>query len=1055
MAVASPKDAEAMAKGRFSRMGKRGLARLKSDIMRLGNALSLEQFIRVVFLSMNRDEDGDALPDELSEDQELHLVQEYDQLDVDGSGALSWDEIASLVIGRGLREGVIKEYGATSNRFIRFKGCVDTGLHTTAISLVRHIKGSKTDRVAYSEQGSTILRFANVDLAPHSTLDTQAEEEDPCCILCLEYLPEWNTCVLGGSDMSLRFYDCRDLARSNLSTGQGDRARFRLRRKIVVPAAQRSICWSPSSQTLFTAGHDGCIYAWDVAAALASGGVADAIALRIKERGNSEQKFMGQQKSGVMDDGRVPVITLSIPKAAVGDQSLILSPQLPTPRSTPRPSVGQEDRAVTSLVELSDLGLIASCGLNQLIVLWDVHTGGRKRVLAGHTKAITCMAFSGNLSNTVNVCLVSGGFDYSILVWNPHYSDPLSAIRSHQAPVQAVEVLPSVPGLDDIHRVVSVDSMACIKVHDITTNQLLQSLPIPEISMLNDFTLIRTARSDGTPLIRAVACARQFRVFDLCTALAGHGEIVVIVQMQLIDWQDGRVKESYRMSSASPEPSRSVLHIHGLLLTASRSVVRSWRIDVDVALTLNSVIRHSSEVSCFCLGDRGLKVFIGDFRGGIAAYNLHTGSLLSCYSPHSHALSDLYYSPCGDRALLSVSSDNCVKVHAELEGEGVVYREPTVLRTASNLHLQPLTTVAFSQGRGLVAFGSVDAVVSVRSFESLGFVGHCVGHRSEITALSFLDPLALLVTADALGNVALWSLPPVREDFQFKCLYRFINMRTLGKTAAVTSIDFVLTGVGNSTCTFTASTPHEEWARTAATMREVDFLDPVGLSSEGRAIGGPERDQCTGRRDEDVKFFSTQPPDTDRSGRVSLSLVTGDEEGYVRWWDCDHFLHSEEILALGLHLPGFPARMAQRQRNPHWRGTSDGLEMAELAVSKARHLGWKITALLEGRRLIASERLWKAHEEGVSSVQIRAVGNSTRPVRPSKELVTESDLRYSEEGDHRLRDLLEKAKAITEAEPVEKARHRRSILQRLKQLKGPRERSQQPSQDCPELCRRS
>ncbi|KAF4743300.1 hypothetical protein FOZ63_008558, partial [Perkinsus olseni] len=141
-----------------------------------------------------------------------------------------------------------------------------------------------------------ILRFTNVDLAPHSTLDTRVEDEDPCCILCLEYLPEWNTCVLGGSDMSLRFYDCRDLARSNLSTGQGDKARFRLRRKIVVPAAQRSICWSPSSQTLFTAGHDGCIYAWDVAAALAPGGVADALALRIKERGYSEHKSMGQQK---------------------------------------------------------------------------------------------------------------------------------------------------------------------------------------------------------------------------------------------------------------------------------------------------------------------------------------------------------------------------------------------------------------------------------------------------------------------------------------------------------------------------------------------------------------------------------------------------------------------------------------------------------------------------------------------------------------------------------------------------------------------------------------
>ncbi|KAF4719190.1 hypothetical protein FOZ62_012392, partial [Perkinsus olseni] len=146
-----------------------------------------------------------------------------------------------------------------------------------------------------------------------------------------------------------------------------------------------------------------------------------------------------------------------------------------------------------------------------------------------------------------------------------------------------------------IHRVVSVDSLACIKVHDITTNQLLQSLPIPEISLLNDFTLIRTARSDGTPLVRAVACARQFRVFDLCTALAGHGEIAM-VQMQLIDWQDGRVKESYRMSSALPEPSRS-------MSTGDAS-------DATVTLAPPSPGYDDAQVSCFCLGDRGLKVFI-------------------------------------------------------------------------------------------------------------------------------------------------------------------------------------------------------------------------------------------------------------------------------------------------------------------------------------------------------------------------------------------------------------------------------------------------------------
>ncbi|EER14729.1 hypothetical protein Pmar_PMAR015253, partial [Perkinsus marinus ATCC 50983] len=71
------------------------------------------------------------------------------------------------------------------------------------------------------------------------------------------------------------------------------------------------------------------------------------------------------------------------------------------------------------------------------------------------------------------------------------------------------------------------------------------------------------------------------------------------------------------------------------------------------------------------------------------------------------------------------SSDNDVKVHSELLEDEDASSGPstTMLRTASNLHLRPLTTVAFSPNRDQLAFGSGDAIVSVRSFETLGLVG--------------------------------------------------------------------------------------------------------------------------------------------------------------------------------------------------------------------------------------------------------------------------------------------------------------------------------------------
>lgn len=39
-------------------------------------------------------------------------------------------------------------------------------------------------------------------------------------------------------------------------------------------------------------------------------------------------------------------------------------------------------------------------------------------------------------------------------------------------------------------------------------------------------------------------------------------------------------------------------------------------------------------------------------------------------------------------------------------------------------------------------------------------------HQSPVTALAFLDPFPVLLSADATGNLALWALPPAREDLR-------------------------------------------------------------------------------------------------------------------------------------------------------------------------------------------------------------------------------------------------------------------------------------------------
>ncbi|EER14730.1 hypothetical protein Pmar_PMAR015254 [Perkinsus marinus ATCC 50983] len=76
MKLASGEGFGPTARSRLARMRKRGLAKLRHDVLRRGDALTLEQFIRVMLLALSRDEDGYTRAEKLSEEQELALVKE-------------------------------------------------------------------------------------------------------------------------------------------------------------------------------------------------------------------------------------------------------------------------------------------------------------------------------------------------------------------------------------------------------------------------------------------------------------------------------------------------------------------------------------------------------------------------------------------------------------------------------------------------------------------------------------------------------------------------------------------------------------------------------------------------------------------------------------------------------------------------------------------------------------------------------------------------------------------------------------------------------------------
>jgi WD40 repeat protein len=78
--------------------------------------------------------------------------------------------------------------------------------------------------------------------------------------------------------------------------------------------------------------------------------------------------------------------------------------------------------------------------MDRTIRLWDVHTGKHKQQLDGHTKGVRSLAYSPEYR-----FLVSAGFDFDALVWNPYVDQLILRLHGHNNSLCGVEIIPDTP----------------------------------------------------------------------------------------------------------------------------------------------------------------------------------------------------------------------------------------------------------------------------------------------------------------------------------------------------------------------------------------------------------------------------------------------------------------------------------------------------------------------------------------------------------------------------------------------------------------------------------
>lgn len=81
---------------------------------------------------------------------------------------------------------------------------------------------------------------------------------------------------------------------------------------------------------------------------------------------------------------------------------------------------------VMDIIELEGLDILASCSIDRTIKLWDLSTKKLRRSLIGHDKGVKQITYSSEYR-----FLVSVGFDFDVLVWNPYVSNLILRLSDH------------------------------------------------------------------------------------------------------------------------------------------------------------------------------------------------------------------------------------------------------------------------------------------------------------------------------------------------------------------------------------------------------------------------------------------------------------------------------------------------------------------------------------------------------------------------------------------------------------------------------------------------
>ncbi|KAL3672722.1 hypothetical protein V7S43_002015 [Phytophthora oleae] len=454
-----------------------------------------------------------------------------------------------------------------------------------------------------------------------------------------------------------------------------------------------------------------------------------------------------------------------------------------------------EVRLVASLKKHSDLlqdllllnhETLLSCGMDNMIYLWDTHSLQTRAFRQGHRRGVRLMV---KLSSQV---FMSAGFECEVFGWeiSALATTPVFKLSGHSSPVCCIELISSA----------TFTSAMKTKPGGSSTRMLAdQCMTVDDEGWFRWWTLanVLSVESTDAELSSSRRCLQVFRLgSDLSRypwrahsfAVLNNGQTLLVAGVHKVKLLR-RVRIKPRVLAAS-----AVLYNEASLTiaTATDREIRIW----DAAS--GSLLRSyrdlvNADITSVDLDARQRKIIVGAQNGELAVVNYLNGAVLSRWTPHGQQVSALLYCK-EDHTVLTASWDRSLRLYDDdAPKTGGIAARNVLLRCITDAHESDIKCLAYCHALSLVVSGSTDGIIKIWDYiyflledtrsppppsSGVSFNTPTPGvvnthSTSEVNVLEFIEPYPVLLSGHESGQVCIWSLTPSKPTVLLLCFYPF------------------------------------------------------------------------------------------------------------------------------------------------------------------------------------------------------------------------------------------------------------------------------------------